>query len=313
MADICAVTRIFHKEQVVRGKEASGEAATPFTRLSFDFGDSPLSPEWRERVTDMLNSMPDVFSQHDLDFGHTDKVKHCNKLSDETPFKQRARPIHPNDVDAVRQHLQELLDSRIIRESESPFASPIVIVRKKNGSVRLCVDYQKLNLQTIKDAYALPKLEEAFSSLSGSKWFSVLDQKSGYYQVEMDETDKHKTVFVCPLGFWEFNRMPHGITNAPSTFQRLMERCVGDMNLKEVLVFIDDLIVFSSSLEEHEQRLRYVLQLLRDYGLKLAPEIFFQTLVKYLGHVVSEKGVETDLQKVEALKTWPVPSNLKEL
>lgn len=155
----------------------------------------------------------------------------------------KARPIHPQDIEAVRKHLQELLSAEIIRESESPFSSPIVVVKKKNGDVRLCIDYRKLNLQTVKDSYALPNLEESFSVLNGSKWFSVLDLKSGFYQIEVEESDKQKTAFVCPLGFFEFNRMPQGITNAPSTFQRLMERCMGDLNLKQALVFIDDVIV----------------------------------------------------------------------
>ncbi|KAI5094884.1 hypothetical protein C0J45_14959, partial [Silurus meridionalis] len=203
----------------------------------------------------------------------------------------------------------------VIRESESQFSSPIVVVQKKNNSVRLCIDFRKLNSQTIKDAYALPNLEEAFSVLTGSKWFSVLDLKSGYYQIEMEESDKQKNTFVCPLGFWEFNRMPQEITNAPSTFQRLMERCMGDLNRKEVLVFIDDLIVFSKTLEEHETRLMQVLKRLRDFGLKLSPEKckFCQTAVRYFGHIVSQNGVETDPSKVEALKTWPKPTNLKEL
>ncbi len=176
--------------------------------------------------------MPEVFASYDMDYGHTDKVKHRIKLSNETPFKHRPRPIHPQDVDAVRKHLQDLLAAGIIRESESPFASPIVVVRKKDNSVCLCIDFRKLNSQTIKDAYALPNLEEVFSVLNGSKWFSVLDLKSGYYQIEMAEADKHKTAFVCPQGFWEFNRMLKGITNAPSTFQRLMERCMGNLNRK---------------------------------------------------------------------------------
>ncbi|KAG1925345.1 interleukin-1 receptor accessory protein-like 1-A [Pimephales promelas] len=184
----------------------------------------PGGLEWRERITDLVSSMSDVFALHDLDYGRTDKVKHHINLSDNTPFKQRSRPIHPQDVDAVRRHLKELLDAGVIRESESPFASPIVVVKKKNNDVRLCIDFRKLNSQTIKDAYALPNLEEAFSALTGSKWFSVLDLKSGFYQIEMEEADKHKTAFVCPLGFYEFNRMPQGVTNAPSSFQRLMER-----------------------------------------------------------------------------------------
>ncbi|TKS65786.1 Retrovirus-related Pol polyprotein [Collichthys lucidus] len=145
----------------------------------------------------------------------------------------------------------------------------------------------------------IPNLEEAFSVLAGSKWFSVMDLKSGYYQIEMEERDKPKTAFVCPLGFYEFNRMPQGITNAPSTFQRLMERVMGSLNLKEVLVFLDDIIVFSSTLEEHEIRLKHVLQQLRENGLKLSPTKchFFQSSVRYLGHIVSSRGVETDPDK----------------
>ncbi|KAM9741692.1 uncharacterized protein ACNS7B_012695 isoform 1-T1 [Menidia menidia] len=219
-----------------------------------------------------MNSMPEVFSQHDMDFGCTDAVKHTIKLNDETPFKHRARPIHPQDLEAVREHLGDLFGAGIIRESKSPFSSPIVVVRKRNGSVRLCIDYRKLNLQTIKDAYALPNLEESFCALTGSKWFTVLDLKSGYYQIEMAEEDKAKTAFVTPLGFWEWNRMPQGITNAPSTFQRLMERCMGDLHLKEVLVFLDDIIIFSATLEEHEERLLRVLSRLKQFGLKLSPE-----------------------------------------
>lgn len=229
--------------------------------------------------------------------------------------KHRPRPLHPQDYEAIRRHLQMLLEAGIIRKSESPFASSIVVVKKKNGDVRLYVDNRKLNMQTIKDAYALPNLEESFSALSGAQWFSVMDLKSGYYQIEMNESDKHKTTFVCPLGFWEWNRLPQGITNAPSTFQRLMEKCMGDINLREVLVFLDDIIVFSKTLEEHEMRLANVLNRLRENGLKLSPEKcrFFQTSVCYLGNIVSQNGIETDPQKIETLKTWPRPQTLKEL
>uniref|UniRef100_A0AAZ1XYY5 ribonuclease H n=1 Tax=Oreochromis aureus TaxID=47969 RepID=A0AAZ1XYY5_OREAU len=314
IAEISAFQEVISKEQHIQYSDQSTESLPP-SQPQYNFGDSPLTPDWKERIVQKLNTIPEVFAKHDLDFGRTDKVKHQIKLSDPTPFKQRPRPIHPQDLDAVRKHLQELLDSGVIRESDSPFASPIVVARKKNGSVRLCIDYRKLNLQTIKDAYALPKLEDTFSALAGSKWFTVLDLKSGYYQIEMEEKDKAKTAFVCPLGFWEFNRMPQGITNAPSTFQRLMEKCMGELNLKEVLVFIDDLIVFAPTLEEHKTRLMKVLTRLKDFGLKLSLEkcMFFQTSVKYLGHVVSQAGVETDPDKISTLTSWPVPKNLKEL
>lgn len=192
------------------------------------------------------------------------------------------------------------------------FASTTVVVRKKNGQVRLCIDYRRLNLQTIKDAYNLPKLEDTFSALNGSQWFSVLDLKSAYYQIEVEEADKLKMAFVCLLGFWEFNRMPQGVTNAPSTFQRLMERCMGDAHLKDAVVFLDNVIVFS--LEEHEDRLMRVQTRLKEFGLKLSPEkcAFFQTSVCYLGHLVSRNGVETD-SEISAFKTWPVPQTLREL
>lgn len=142
-----------------------------------------------------------------------------------------------------------------------------------------------------------------------------MDLKSGYYQIEMKETDKPKTSFVCPLGFYEFNRMPQGVTNAPSTFQRLMERCMGKLHLKEVLVFIDDLIVFAPTLEEHEERLMKVLNRLREFGSKLSVEkcTFVQMSVRYLGHIVSQDGIETDPDKLKTLTSWSVPQNLKEL
>ncbi|CAI5677315.1 unnamed protein product [Oreochromis niloticus] len=284
-------------------------------KLKFNLDESPISEEWREHITTKLKSISEVFAVDDLSYGHTTVVKHHIWLNNDTPFKERSRPIHPSDREAVKQHLKELLDAGVIRESESPYASPIVVVCKKDGSIRLCVDYRKLNARTIRDAYALPNIEETFMALSGAKWFSVMDLKSGYYQVEMAEEDKAKTAFVCPLGFYEFNRMPKGVTNAPSTFQRLMEKCVGDLNLSEVLVFLDDLIVFSDTLEEHEVRLMRVLNRLRDFGLRLSPEKchFFRPSVKYLGHVVDAQGVHTDPDKISALKTWPRPTNKREL
>ncbi|KAL1269812.1 hypothetical protein QQF64_032101 [Cirrhinus molitorella] len=211
IAELQAVDPAFPLSQ-----SSSGNGVGDFT---FNFDDSPLPQEWKDRISKKLREMPEVFSQHDLDFGHTKKVKHSIKLHDQTPFKQRARPIHPQDIEAVRKHLRDLLASGVIRESESSFSSPIVVVKKKNGMY-----------------------------------------------IEVEESDKPKTAFVCPLGFWEFNRMPQGVTNAPSTFQRLMEKCMGDINLREVLVFLDDLIVFSETLEEHEARLLNVLSRLKDYG-----------------------------------------------
>jgi hypothetical protein len=284
-------------------------------KLPFNFDSSPISNEWKERFLKILKEKEDVFSKDDLDIGCTSVVKHRINLSDDTPFREGRRRIAPADYDDVKKHLQDLLDKGIIRESESPYASAIVVVRKKNNDVRLCIDYRRINSRTIRDQYNVPKIEEALHALSGARWFTCLDLKSGYYQIAMEEEDKPKTAFWCPLGFYEFNRMPQGITNAPATFQRLMERCMDGMASLQVLVYLDDLVVFSKTLEEHEERLSKVLAQLEAYGLKLSPEKchFVQTSIKCLGHIVSAEGVQTDPDKVAAVKSWPRPTTLKEL
>ncbi len=277
--------------------------------------DESLPDSWKLRVRKLISEYRDVFSMHDMDIGCTEMVEHRIDLVSDVPFRERSRPIRSSDVEDARRHIQQLLDAQIIRESHSCYASPIVLVRKKSGDIRLTVDYRKLNKLTVRDAHSLPRVEEAFTRLVGSKYFSTMDLKSGYYNVKMREEDKHKTAFTCPLGFFEWNRMPQGVTNAPATFQRLMERCLGNMNLDWAIAFLDDLIIFSNTLEDHEQRLRQALQRLRSFGLKLSPEKchFFQRSVKYLGHVVSELGIHTDQSKVEAVHGWPSPNNMKEL
>ncbi|KAK6190484.1 hypothetical protein SNE40_002346 [Patella caerulea] len=218
--------------------------------------------------------------------------------------------------DEVRNHLQDLLKSGIITKSHSPWSSNIVLCRKKDNSLRMCVDFRQLNRRTIKDAYALPHIDEILDNLVGAKYFSVLDMKSRYHQVELKSTDKCKTAFtVGPLGFYQFNRMPFGLTNAPATYQRLMEECLGDLHLKICMIYLDDVIIFSDSYEQHLERLQLVFQRFEEWGLKLAPKKckFFQTKVKYLGHVVSSEGVHTDPEKVNKVTDWKIPTNIDEL
>ena len=275
----------------------------------------PVPDVWGKRITSLLHEYKHVFAKDDLNLGCTDAVKHRILLNDNAPFKERSRPISPADFEDLREHLRELLEAGIIKESHSPYASPIVIVRKKTGKIRMTVDYRKLNQRTIKDSFNLPKIEDILTYLSGSRWFSTLDLKSGYYQVQMHEVDTEKTAFICFLGFYEFNRLPQGVTNAPATFQRLMERCMSDMTRRDCMVFLDDLIIYSDTLESHEQKLRKVFDQLAAYNLKLSPQIckLFQTEVRYLGHSISQDGISTDPDKISALKSWPVPWNSKEL
>ncbi|KAL0153780.1 hypothetical protein M9458_050896, partial [Cirrhinus mrigala] len=228
---------------------------------------------------------------------------------------QRFRRIPPSEYEVVKAHINQLLETQVIRESCSPYASPIVLVKKKDGSLRMCVDYRRLNSKTRKDAFPLPRIEETLDSLAGARWFSTMDLASGYNQVPVAEGDKSKTAFCTPFGLFEWNRMPFGLCNAPSTFQHLMERLFGDQQCQSLLLYLDDIIVFSSSVDQHLARLEVVLSRLQREGLKakLSKCAFFKKEVHYLGHVISSEGVSTDPGKVEAVAQWPRPTNVSEL
>ncbi|KAL4007883.1 hypothetical protein ACER0C_001735 [Sarotherodon galilaeus] len=298
------------------GKEES-EVKSPgkLSSSSFNFGDSPVPKEWKERLVTKMMERSEVFSLHEFDVGCSKSTQHTIQTTEDKPFRERSRRLPPADVEALRQHLSQLKNAGVVTESRSPYASPIVVVRKKNGKIRMCVDFRTLNRRTVPDQYTVPRIEDALACLSGSKWFSVLDLRSGYYQVPMADSDKDKTAFICPAGFFQFERMPQGVTGAPATFQRVMEQTVGDMNLLEVLVYLDDLIVFGATLEEHETRLLKVLDRLRDEGLKLSLDKcqFCQPSVTYVGHIISQDGVSTDPKKTEAVTTWPRPNTVTAL
>ena len=189
-------------------------------------------------------------------------------------------------------------------------------MRKKDGSLRFCIDLRRLNARTVEDAYSLPGIEDALDSLNGACLFTSLDLKSGYWQVELDPESIPLTAFtVGPLGFFECTRMPFGSTNALATFQRLMESCLGELHLDWCIIYLDDIIVFSKTPEEHLTRLEAVFERLATAGLKLKPSKceLFQTSLKYLGHIVSKKGIATDPTKIEAIKNWPVPNTVTDV
>ena len=267
-------------------------------------------------IQNLLETYQDIFSKRETDIGFNNTIKHRIELLDEEPFKQRTRRIPPAMFEEIRNHLQMLLDSKVIRKSCSPFSSNIVLVKKKDNKLRMCIDYRQLNQRTKKDAYALPRIEEILNALSGKKYFSVLDMKSGYHQVEILEEHKERTAFtVGPLGFYEFNRLPFGLSNSPATYQRLMENCLGDLHLNICFIFLDDLIIFSKTYEEHLDRLQLVFEKLRESGLKLSPKKcnLFMQKVKYVGHIVSEEGIETDPEKVQKVLNWPTPHTPEEI
>ena len=252
----------------------------------------------------------------DLDLGKTALTKHKIQLTDETSFKEHYWHIPPHMYDDVRAHIQEMLDISAIHKSHSPWASAVVLGWKKDGGLRFCIDLRKLNNQTVKDAYLLPQIDETLDSLQGSQWFSSLDLKSGYWQVKMDEESKPLTAFKSgPLRFYECKRMPFRLTNTPATFQRLMETCLGDLNLHWCIIYLDDVVIFSKDLSSHLERLEAVFQKLEKAGLQLKPSKceLFQGQLAYLGHVISAQGAATDEGKIEAIKNWPTPKIIMEV
>ena len=197
-------------------------------------------------------------------------MEHTIKGTDDTPFKEQFRQIPLPLVEEVQNHLWEMLESAAIRPSQSAWCNAVVLVRKKDGSLWFCIDFCCLNTHAKKDSYPLPRIHEALESLVGAGHFSCLDLKLGLWQIKMEEVSKQYTAFtVGNLGFFECDCMPFGLCNVPATFQRLMQNCLGKLNLIYCLIYLDDLIVFLQTAEEHLHRLCIVFDQLREYYLKL--------------------------------------------
>ena len=316
------IEQILVENEMIIGKAAQASLKPSRERLDklFSLVDLTGCDQWSEKlkveVRDLLAEFHDVFALEDNELGCTSQVKHKIKLTNEVPFKERPRRVPPHQYEEVKKHLDAMLEVGAIRRSCSPWASAVVLVRKKSGELRFCIDLRKLNNRTVKDAYALPRIEESLDSLNGACTFTTLDLKSGYWQVELDEASIPLTAFtVGPLGFFECCRMPFGLCNAPATFQRLMESCLGELHLQQCIIYLDDIIVFAKTPEEHITRLRRVFMKLRAAGLKLKPSkcAFFKRKITYLGHVVSEEGIATDEEKVRVIRDWPIPKTVTEV
>ena len=267
------------------------------------------------QVAALVRRYDSVFSKGSLDVGRCDLIPHEIQVVDASPVHAAYRRVPPHLVDEVKKLLQDLLEQGLIRRSSSNYASAVVLVRKKSGSLRLCIDYRQLNAKCLKDAFPLPRIDESLEAMSGACFFSSLDLAHGYFQVTMHPDSVTKTAFRVPWGLYEFTRMPQGLMNSPSTFQRIMEMIFGDLNLSELILYLDDLLVFSKTLPEHLDRLEKVFQRLQQHGLKLnaAKCNLFQTEVAYLGHVVSKEGVSVDPDKIARIRDWPTPTTQGEL
>jgi hypothetical protein len=231
------------------------------------------------------------------------------------PVNQRLYRLPFHQKNAMEELIKQKLDSHMIKPSISPYSSPVILVKKKDGSWRMCVDYRALNSNTIENKYPIPIIEDLLDELFGATVFSKIDLRFGYHQIRMKESDIEKTAFTTHLGHFEYVVLPFGLTNAPATFQTLMNYVLAQFLRKFALVFFDDILVYSKTMSEHIQHLRAVLEVLKQNQLfaKLSKCIFAQSFIEYLGHVISGQGVCTDPDKISIIQKWPSPTNVTQL
>ena len=282
---------------------------------NIDIGDNETSHTEKERLKRLLTKYANVFSKHATDLGFTDVIEHGIELTGERPKRQGPRPLTPPMRQELKKHLQELLDADVIRPSTSEYSSPVVLVRKRDGSTRFCIDFRSINKVSRSTSYGLPKLTDAMNSLGGVTIFSTLDMRSGYWQVGMKEDDIPKTAFSTMYGQYEWTRMPQGLSGSAATFQRLVDCVMAGLQYETLIVYLDDIIVFGKNYIEHLQKLEEVLKRLQNANLKLSPNKchFMKTRVTYLDHIVSQGEIKPDPAKVKAIAEYPQPRDIKEL
>ena len=274
-----------------------------------------VHPRFHADIRQCLADYQDVFSKDSNDIGSTDMVQHSINTGDAPPIKERLRRQPVCNQEEITRQVKDLEERGVIEPSDSPWAANVVLVKKKDGSKRLCIDYRGLNAVTIKDAYPIPRIDDTLDALGGAKWFSTLDLSSGYWQVALDNDARDKSAFVVRNGLYRWKVMPFGLTNAPATFERLMEKVMKGLQWEILLIYLDDVIVYGKTVQEEIERLRITFSRLRAANLKLKPSKchLFQTSVLYLGHIVSAEGVMTDPDKIKAIKEWPTPRCVKEV
>ena len=265
--------------------------------------------EERASVLELLEEEGEVFSRSKNDIGFVPDFELEIRLTDEAPFGEAYRKIPGPLYQEVKNHVNDLLANGWIRHSYSPYSSPMVCVRKKDGGLRLCIDFRKLNAKTIPDMQPIPRVQDILDRLHGQKWFSTLDMSQAYHQGMMSEKSRQFTAFTTPWAIYEWVRIPYGIKNAPAGFQRFINSCLVHLSDEICVAYLDDILVFSKTLEGHKENLRKVLQCLRKKGVKLNLKKchFFRKEIRYLGRLVSEHGYRPDPEDVKAMDKCKVP------
>ncbi|GKA32919.1 putative reverse transcriptase domain-containing protein [Tanacetum coccineum] len=264
----------------------------------------------------LVHQDPEVFPEDLPGLPHTRQVEfHIDLVPGAAPVARAPYRLAPSEMKELADQLQELSDKGFIRPSSSPWGAPVLFVKKKDGSLRMCIDYRELNKLTVKNRYPLPRIDDLFDQLQGSSVYSKIDLRSGYHQLRVREEDISKTAFRTRYGHYEFQVMPFGLTNAPAVFMDLMNRVCKPYLDKFVIVFIDDILIYSKNKQEHEEHLKIILELLKKEELyaKFSKCEFWIPKVQFLGHVIDNKGIHVDPAKIESVKDWASPKTPTEI
>ena len=275
----------------------------------------PLTDAQQMKFEKVILQNADTYAKSQTDIGRTNIIKHQINTGDATPLAQSPYRCNPKNKEFLRKEISRMEEQGIVKRSKSPWAAPVVIVEKKGGDKRLCVDYRRLNAVTKPDAYPLPRIDDLLESFQSAHWFSMLDLASGYWQVEMNPKDKEKTAFIVDFRLYEFNVMPFGLAYAPATFQRLMNYILQDFLGKFVAVYLDDIIIYSTTFEQHLDHITQIFQTLRNANLmiKLKKCYFCLPNIAFLGHIVGRNGIQPDPSKIEKVKNFPIPTDVSSL
>ena len=260
----------------------------------FNLVTSTLSADKQTKLAQLLDQNRDIFAMSSQELGRTSIVQHIIDMGDTQPIRQQPYRVGPETQKEIYLQVQEMLSKDIIQPSVSPWASPVVLVKKKDGTYHFCIDFWKFNAVTCEDSYPLPRIDDTLDRLQGTRYFSTLDLMSGYWQCELHPSAREKTAFIMYGGLYEFHVMPFGLCNAPSTFQWLMESVLQGLNWVTCLIYLDDVIVFSKKFDDHLRHLTDVFDRFREANIKLKPSkcVFGQQKVNYPGHIISQGGGE---------------------
>lgn len=280
-----------------------------------DLDIGPVNEAERKALLELLSEYDDCFACDTNDLGCTNLVQMQIRLKSDQPINYRPYRLSHNELETVKSKITDLLGAGIIKESESCYASPVILVRKKNGDRRLCVDYRALIAITIRERFPLPNIDDQLSQLAGKNYFTSLDMAQSYHQVPISPEDTHKTAFVTPHGHYEYTRVPFGLANAPSVFMRLINKVVESIGSTEILAFLDDLLLPSVDVQTGIELLKNVLAKLQTENLKLNMRkcSFLQKEITYLGHKISPNSIQPGELKLAAVSQFPTPRNVHEI